>query len=94
VKIGTDASKRIIVGKRKGADKNGIGTEITGISRSSFIAGRRISSFPLSEIALSATVMIGMIDPIDAITTTISDLMGRSEEERLFTIGWGQAQRA
>jgi len=39
VKIGTGASKRIIVGKRKGADRNGIGTEITGIARSSFIAG-------------------------------------------------------
>jgi len=89
VKIGTGASKKIIVGKRKGADKNGIGTEITGIARSSFIAGRRISSFPLSEIALSATVMISMIGPIGAITTTIGDLMGRSEEERLFTIGWG-----
>ena len=61
MKIGIGASKRIIVGKRKGADKNGIGTEITGIARSSFIARRRISSFLLSEIALSATVMIGMI---------------------------------
>jgi len=33
--------------------------------------------------------MIGMIDPIGAITTTIGDLMGRLEEERPFTIGWG-----
>jgi len=33
--------------------------------------------------------MIGMIGLIGAITTTIGDLMGRSEEERLFTIGWG-----
>jgi hypothetical protein len=89
VKIGTGASKRIIVEKRKDADKNGIGIEITGIARSSFIVGRRILSFPLSEIVLSATVMIGMIDPIGAITTTIGDLMGRSEEERPFTIGWG-----
>jgi len=89
VKIGTGASKRIIVGKRKDAGKNGIGTGITGIARSSFIAGKRISSFLLSEIALSATVMIGMIDPIGAITTTIGDVMGRSEEECLFTTGWG-----
>jgi len=89
VKIGTGASKRIIVGKRKDANKNGISIGITGIARSSFIVGRKISSFPLSEIALSVTVMIGMIDPIGAITTTIGDLMGRSEEERLFTIGWG-----
>jgi len=33
--------------------------------------------------------MIGMIGPIDAITTTIGDLMGRSEEEHPFMIGWG-----
>jgi hypothetical protein len=89
VKIGTDASKRIIVGKKKDAVRNGIGTGITGIAHSSFTVGRKISSFLLSRIALSATVMIGMIDPIGAITTTIGDLMGRSEEERLFTIGWG-----
>jgi len=89
VKIGTDASKGIIVEKRKDADKNGIGTEITGIARSSFTVGRKISSFQLSGIALSATAMIGMIDPIGAITTTIGDLMGRSKEERPFTIGWG-----
>jgi len=89
VKIGTGASKRIIVGKRKDAGKNGIGTGITGIAHSSFIAGKRISSFLLLEIALNATVMIGMIDPIGAITTTIGDLMGRSEEGRRFTIGWG-----
>jgi len=89
VKIGTDASKRIIVGKRKDAGKNGIDIGITGIARSSFIAGKRISSFLLLGIALSAMVMIGMIEPVGAITTTIGDLMGRLEEERLFTIGWG-----
>jgi len=89
VKIGTGVSKRIIVGKRKDADKNGIGTGITGIAHSSFIVRRKISNFPLSEIVPSATAMIGMIDPIGAITTTISDIMGRSEEERPFTIGWG-----
>ena len=89
MKIGTGASKRIIVGKRKDADTNGIGIGITGIARSSFTVGRKISSFPLSGIALSATIMIGMIDPIGAITTIIGDLMDRLEEERPFTIGWG-----
>jgi hypothetical protein len=89
VKIGIGASKRTIAGKKKDAGRSGIGIGITGIARSSFIVGRRILSFPLSEIALSATVMIGMIDPIGAITTTIGDLMGRLEEERPFTIGWG-----
>jgi len=89
VKIGTGASKRIIVGKRKDTDRNGIGIGITGIARSSFTVGRKISSFPLSGIAPSATVMIGMIDPIGAIMTTIGDLMDRLEEERPFTIGWG-----
>jgi len=89
VKIGTGASKRITIGKRKDADRNGIGIGIIGIARSSFIVGRKISSFLLSGIALSAMGMIGMIEPIGAITTTIGDLMGRLEEERPFTIGWG-----
>ena len=89
MKIGTGASKRIIVGRRKDAVKNGIGTGITGIARSSFIVGRKISNFPLSEIVLSATAMIGMLDLIGAIMTTIGDLMGQSEEERPFTISWG-----
>jgi len=89
VKIGTGASKKIIVRKKKDAGKDGIDIGITGIARSSSIVGRRISNFPPSETVLSATVMIGMIDPIGAITTIIGDLMGRLEEERPFTIGWG-----
>jgi len=89
VRIGIGASKRTIIEKKKDADRSGIGLGITGIARSSSIAGRRISSFPLSEIVLSATVMIGMTDPIGAITMMISDLMGRLGEERPFTIGWG-----
>jgi len=76
VRIGIGASKRTIVGKKKDAGKNGIGIEITGIVRSSSIAGRKISSFLLSEIVLSATVMIGTTDPIGAITMMIGDLMG------------------
>jgi len=89
VKIGTGVSKRIIVGKRRDADKNGIGIGITGIARSSFIVGRRTSNFPLSEIVPSATVMAGMTGPIGITATMIGDIMGRSEEGHPFTIGWG-----
>jgi len=89
VRIGIGASKRIIVGKKKDADESGIGIGITGIARSSSIVGRRISSFPLSEIVPSATDMIGMTDPIGTITMIIGGLMGRLGEERPFTIGWG-----
>jgi len=89
VKIGIGASKKIIVGKKKDADRSGIGIRITGIVLSSFIVGRRISSFLLLEIVLSATVMIGMTDQIGAITMMVGDLMGRLEEERPFMIGWG-----
>jgi len=89
VKIGTSVSKRIIIGKRKHADKNGIGIGITGIARSSFIVGRKTSNFPLSEIVPSATVMTGMRGPIGTTATMIGDITGRSEEERPFTIGWG-----
>jgi len=89
VRIGIGASKRTIAGKRKDADKSGIGIGITGIAYSSFIVGRRISSFQLSEIVLSATVMIGMTDPIGAITKMIGDLTGRLGGERPFMIGWG-----
>jgi len=89
VRIGIDASKRIIVGKRKDADRSGIGIGITGIASSSFTVGRKISNFLLLEIVLSAMVMIGMTDLVDAITMMIGDLMGRLEGERLSTIGWG-----
>jgi len=89
VRIGIGASRKIIVGKRKDADRSGIGIGITGIARSSSIVGRRISSFQLSGIVLSATVMTGMTGPIGAIMMTIGDLMGRLGEEHLFTIGWG-----
>jgi len=89
VRIGIGASKRTIVRRRKDADRSGIGIGITGIARSSFIVGSKISSFLLSEIVLSAMVMIGMIDVIGAITMTIDDLMGRLEGECLSTIGWG-----
>ena len=67
----------------------GSGKEITGIARSSFIVGRRISNFPLSEIVLSATVMTGMTGPIGTIVIMIGDLMGRLGGEHPFMIGWG-----
>jgi len=89
VRIGIGASRKIIVGKKKDADKIGIGIGITRIVRSSSIVGRRISSSLLSEIVLSATVMISMTDPIDAIARMIGDLMGRLRGERPFIIGWG-----
>jgi len=89
VRIGIGASKRIIVGRKKDVDRSGIDIGITGIARSSSIVGRRISSFPLSEIVLSATVMIGMTNPIGAITMMIGDLMGQLGKERPFMIDWG-----
>jgi len=88
VRIGISASRKIIVGKKKDADKSGIGIGITGIVRSSSTIGRRISNSLLLEIVLSATVMIGMTDPIGAILRMIGDLMGRLGGERPFMIGW------
>jgi len=89
VRIDIDASKRIIVGRKKDAVKSGIGTRIIGIAHSLSIDGSITSSCPLLEIALNAMVMIGMTDPTDAITVTIGDLMGRLGGERPFMIGWG-----
>ena len=87
MRIGIGTSRKIIVGKKKDADKSGIGIGITGIVRSSSIVGRKISSFLLSEIVLNAMVMIGMTDRIGAITMIIGDLMGRLGGERPFMIG-------
>jgi len=89
VRIGIGASKRTIVRKRRDADRSGIGIGITGIVRSSFIVGRKISSFLLSEIVLCAMVMTGMTDPTGVITMMIGDSMGRLGGERPFIIGWG-----
>jgi len=88
VRTGIGAGRKNTIGRKKGAGKSGIDTEITGIARSSFIVGRKISSFLLSEIVLSATVMIGMTDPIGVIMKMIGDLMGRLGGERPFMIGW------
>jgi len=89
VRIDIGASKRTIIGKKKDADRSGIGIGITGIARSSSIVGRKISNFLLSEIVLSATVMIGMTDLIDAITMMIGDSMDRLRGERPSMIGLG-----
>jgi len=94
VRIGIGASKRTTIGKKKDADKSGISTGIIGISRSSFIVGRKISSFPLSGTARNVMVMIGMTDQIGSIRTITAGLMGRLGGERQFMIGWGQAQCA
>jgi len=87
VRIGIGASKRTIIGKKKDADRSGIGTRITGIAHSLSIAGSRTSSYLLLGIALSAMVMIDMTDPTGAITMMIGDLMGRLGGERRFMIG-------
>jgi len=89
VKIGICASRRIIIGRKKDADRSGIGTGITGIARSSSIAGSRTLNCPLLEIALNAMVMIGMIDLIGSIGMIIGDLVGRFGGERQFMIAWG-----
>jgi len=92
VKIGIGASRRIIVGKKKDADRSGIGTRIIGTAHSLSIVGNRTSNYPLLGTALSAMVMIGMIDLIDSIRMTIDVLMGRLGGELQFMITWGQAQ--
>jgi len=89
VRTGIGASKKNIIGKKKDADKSGTGIEIIGTVRSSFIVGRRISSFLLSETAQYVMVMIGMADQIGCIKTITADLMGRLGGERSFMIGWG-----
>ena len=77
MRIGLDANRRIIVGKKKDADKSGIGIKITGTARSLSIAGSKTLNCPLLETALRAMVMIDMIDLIGSIRTMIGDLMGR-----------------
>jgi len=89
VRISIGVSKKTIIGKKKDADRSGIGTEITRTAHSLSIAGSRTSCCPPLEIALSAMVMIGMTDPIDAITMMIGGLMGQLGGERQFMIGWG-----
>ena len=89
MRIGINASKKTIVGKKKDDDMSGIGTGITGIVRSSFIVGRKISSFLLSETARNAMVMIGMTDQIGSIRTITAGLMDQLGGKRRFMIDWG-----
>jgi hypothetical protein len=89
MRIGISANRRIIVGRKKDAIRNGISIRITGTARSLSIAGNRTSNCPLLETALSAMVMIGMIDLIGSIKPMISDLMSRLGGEPQFMIGWG-----
>jgi len=89
VRIGIGASKRNIIGKKKDADKSGIGIGITGIVHFSSIVGRKISSFLLSETAHNVMVMIGMTGQIGSIRTITPGLMGRLGGERPFMMDWG-----
>jgi len=89
VKIGIGASKKIIVGRKKGADRSGIGIKITGTAHSLSIIGNKTLNCPLLEIALNAMVMIGMIDLIGSIRMMIGNLMDRLGGELQFMIGWG-----
>jgi len=89
VKIGIVANRKIVVGKKKDADKSGIDIKIIGIARSSSTAGSKTSSYQLLETVLSAMVIIGMIDQIGNIKVIIGILVGRLEEEHQFTIDWG-----
>ena len=89
MKIGIDANRRIVVEKKKDADKSGIGIKITGIVHFLSTVGSKTSSYQLLETALNAMAMIGMIDQIGSVRTMIGVLMGRLGEEPQFMIGWG-----
>jgi len=89
VVIGIDASKKIIVRKKKDADGSGISTKITGTAHSLSIAWNRTSSCLPLETAPNAMAMIGMTDPIGAITMMIRGLKGQLGGECQFMIGWG-----
>jgi len=89
VRIGIGANRRIVAEKKSNAVKSGIGIKITGTTHSLSIAGSKTLNCPLLEIALSAMVMISMIDLIGSIRTMIDDLMGRLGGELQFMIGWG-----
>ena len=69
--------------------KSVISIKIIGIARSSSTIGNKISSYRILETALSAMVIIGMIDQIRNIRTVIDGLTSRLEEGRQSMIGWG-----
>jgi len=89
VKIGFSVNKKIVAEKRTNADRSGISIKITRTACSLSTVGNRTSSCPLLETALSAMVMIGMIDLIDSIRMMIGDSTRRLGEELQFMIGWG-----
>jgi len=89
VKIGIGPNRRIIVGKKRDADKSGIGINITGTAHSLSIVGSKTLNCPLLVIALNVMVMIGMIVLIGSIKIMIDDLTGRLGGERQFMISWG-----
>jgi len=89
VKIGIVDNRKIVAGKKKDADKSGIGIKIIGIVHSSSTPGSKTSSYQLLEIARSAMAIIGMIDQIGIIKTMIDVLVGRLEEGHQFMIGLG-----
>ena len=89
MRIGIGANRRIVIGKKKDADKSGIGIRITGTAHSSSTVGSKTSSYEPLETAMSAMATIGMIDQIGSTRTMIGVLMGRSEEGLQFMIGWG-----
>jgi hypothetical protein len=76
VEIGNVANRKIVVGKKKDADKSGIGIKIIGIAHSSSTVGSKTSNYRLLETTLSAMVIIGMIDQIDNIQMIIGVLVG------------------
>ena len=89
MRIGIGASKKTIVGKKKDADRSGIGTRIIGTAHSLSIAGSRTFNYPLSRNALNAMVMIGMTGLVGSIKMMIGGLMGRLGRQRQFMIGLG-----
>jgi hypothetical protein len=94
VKIDIATSKRIVTERKKGANESGIDIKIIGIAHFSSTVGSRISNYELSETALNAMVIIGMIDQIGTMRTMINNSMGRLEGGCQFMINWGQAQCA
>jgi len=94
MRIGIVANRKIVVGKKKDAEKSGIDIKIIGIARSSSTVGSKTSNYRLLETALNAMVIIGMIDQIGNIKVMIGVLVGQLEGEHQFTIGWGQTQCA
>ena len=80
MKIGIAVSERFDAEKKKDADKSGIGIKITRIAHFSFTVRGKISNYQLLETALTAMVIIGMIDHTDSFRMTIDDIMSRLEE--------------